>query len=237
LRESGFSIHRKSGAKASEEENVRKADLPAVKRADRGKNAARRLRREGMIPAVLYGKGAEPLPLSVEKKAFAAIMHGQEGHNALLSMKITGQENLELLSMPKEIQFDPLSGSIVHVDFQQVHLDEAISTAVPVHLTGASAGVKLGGVLEHLCREIEIECLPMDVPASIEIDISGLQIGDSIHVSDLRVSDKVRILDDPSTTVALVAAPTVEKAPEEVVPGAVEGEPSAAAGEEKAKEE
>lgn len=216
---------------------MRKADLPAVKRADRGKNAARRLRREGMIPAVLYGKGAEPMALSVDKKAFAAIMHGQEGHNALLSMKISGQESEEILSMPKEIQFDPLAGYIVHVDFQQVHLDEAISTTVPVHLTGAAAGVKLGGVLEHLCREIEIECLPMDVPAYIEIDVSGLQIGDSIHVSDLRVSEKVRILDDASTTVALVAAPTVEKAPAEEVSAAVEGETPAAAGEVKAKEE
>ncbi len=216
---------------------MRKADLPVVKRADRGKNAARRLRREGMIPAVLYGKGAQPLPLSVDKKAFAAIMHGQEGHNALLNMKIAGQENEEILSMPKEIQFDPLAGGVVHVDFQQVHLDQAITTMVPVHLMGTAVGIKSGGVLEHLCREIEIECLPMDVPASIEIDISGLQIGDSIHVSDLRVSGEVRILDDSSTTVALVAAPTVEKAPEEVVAVAAEGETPAAAGEEKAKEE
>ncbi len=216
---------------------MRKADLPVVKRADRGKNAARRLRREGMIPAVLYGKGTEPLPLSVDKKAFAAIMHGQEGHNALLNMKIAGQENEEILSMPKEIQFDPLAGGIVHVDFQQVHLDQAITTMVPVRLMGTAIGVKSGGVLEHLCREIEIECLPMDVPASIEIDISNLQIGDSVHVSDLKVSDKVRILDDSSTTVALVAAPTLEKAPEEVVPAAAEGETPAEAGEEKPKEE
>jgi large subunit ribosomal protein L25 len=108
---------------------------------------------------------------------------------------------------------------------------------IPVHLMGAAIGVKLGGVLEHLCREIEIECLPMDVPASVEIDISALQIGDSVHVSDLKVNDQVRILDDPSTTVALGAAPTVETAPAEEARVAAEGETPAAASEEKAKEE
>ena len=201
---------------------MKRADLPAIKRTEKGKNVARRLRRDGKIPAVLYGKGSEPMPLTIALSDFKNVLHGQESHNTLISMKVEGEGSKELLSLPKEIVFDPLCGDILHIDFQQVHLDQAIATQIPVHVVGSSPGVKQGGVLEHLIREIDIECLPMDIPEFIEADISSLQIGDSIHVADLNLEENVRILSDESSTVVIVAAPTLDRSAEEAEEEAAE---------------
>ncbi len=207
---------------------MKKANLVAEKRQQKGKNAARQLRREKKIPAVLYGRGSTPVPLAVKYQDFAAALHGQESRNTLLSLRIAGAEEQEILSLPKEIQIDPIEGTVLHVDFQQIHLDEAIHTKVPIRIVGASPGVKAGGVLEHLMRELDIECLPMAIPSCVEADISVLDIGDALHVSDLNVEGDFRVVSDLQRTVVLVAAPTVEKAPEVE---AVEEE--AAEGEEK----
>lgn len=191
---------------------MKKATLAVEKRAQKGKNYARQLRREGKIPAVLYGKGEEPIPLALKHQDLSVALHGPDSRNTLLSLRFA-EDNQEVLSLAKEIQFDPVKGNVLHLDFQQIHLGEAIHTQVPIHLVGTSVGVKLGGVLEHLLRELDIECFPMEIPEYIEVDISQLNIGDSIHVSDLKISESIRVLSDPSRTVALVAAPTVEKAP------------------------
>ena len=210
---------------------MKRADLVAEKRQKRGKNAARQLRREKKIPAILYGRGTEPVPLAVDYQDFTAILHGQESRNTLFNLRITDGEEQEVLSLPKDIQFHPIEGTVIHVDFQHIHLDESIHTQVPIHVVGSSPGVKEGGVLEHLMRELDIECLPLEIPEYIEVDISPLGIGDSLHVSDLKVAGNYRVLSDAHRTVVLVAAPTVEKAPaaEVVEEEAVEGEEKEAA--------
>lgn len=201
---------------------MNRTDLSVMKRDNKGKNYARRLRREGKIPAVLYGRGNEPIPLAVYRNDLISILHGQEGHNTLLNMKFSDGAGQETLSMPKEIQMDTLSGEIVHVDFLQIHLDEVVTTEVPIHIVGSSPGVKAGGVLEFLLRELHIECLPMDIPSYVEVDVSGLQVGDSLQVSDIKVADNIRVLSDEHTAVVLIASPTIEKEPEEVEAEAAE---------------
>lgn len=210
---------------------MKKANLVVEKREKKGKNAARQLRREKKIPAVLYGRGTEPVPLAVDYQNFTAILHGQESRNTLLNLRITDGDEREVLSLPKEIQIDPIEGTVMHVDFQQIHLDESIHTQVPIHVVGSPPGVKAGGVLEHLMRELDIECLPMEIPEYVEADISLLGIGDSLHVSDLKAVGDFRVLSDEHRTVVLVAAPTIEKVPEveAVEEEAVEGEEKEAA--------
>jgi large subunit ribosomal protein L25 len=208
---------------------VRREDLAVERRQGRGKNFARQIRREGKVPAVLYGKDAEPIVLSVQTRDLVSVLHGQESHNMLLNMKVAGEETGELLSMPKDIQFDPVDGHIVHVDFQQIHLNQTIRTEIPVHLSGTAQGVKEGGILEHILREIEIECLPMDIPEYVEIDISAMTIGDSVHVSDLDImqNDKIEVLIESDRSVATVVAPRLEEeeeAAEEEGEGEGEGE-------------
>ena len=210
---------------------MKTADLAAERRLTRGKNAARQLRVTGKIPAVFYGQGSESIALAVKYQDLVSILHGQESRNTLLNLRIDSGSEEPLLSLPKDIQFDPVEGNIIHMDFQQVHLDRPINTQVPIHLVGSSPGVAQGGVLEHLRRELDIECLPMDIPDFFEVDISTMEIGDSVHVSDLNLSEKIRILSDAHQTIILVAAPTVEKVAEEVEPE--EGE--LAEGEEPAK--
>lgn len=194
---------------------MEKAKIAVERRSETGKNVARSMRRKGKVPAILYGKGAKPIPITMDYGEFTAILHGQESRNMLLNMHITGDNEQELLALPKDIQFDPLNGQIIHVDFQQVHMDETIHTTIPIHLVGTSPGVKQGGVMEHLMRELEIECLPMEIPPFIENDISQMEIGDSFHVRDLKVGENIRILSDPERTIALVAAPTVDRSAEE----------------------
>lgn len=208
---------------------MRREDLAVERRQGRGKNFARQIRREGKVPAVLYGKDAEPIVLSVQTRDLVSVLHGQESHNMLLNMKVAGEETGELLSMPKDIQFDPVDGHIVHVDFQQIHLNQTIRTEIPVHLSGTAQGVKEGGILEHILREIEIECLPMDIPEYVEIDISAMTIGDSVHVSDLDImqNDKIEVLIESDRSVATVVAPRLEEeeeAAEEEAEGEGEGE-------------
>jgi len=210
---------------------VKKAELAVERRRKTGKNAARELRRQQKIPAVLYGRGTEPIPLAVDYQNFTAILHGQESRNTLFKLRISGEEKEEVLSLPKALQFHPVEGTVIHVDFQQIHLDERIHTQIPIHIVGSSPGVKAGGILEHLTRALDVECLPMEIPEFVEVDISGLQVGDSLHVGDLKVADNIRILRDSHQTVVLVAAPAVEKepTPEEVEAEIAEDEEKKAA--------
>lgn len=208
---------------------MKRANLVAERRPKKGKNAARQLRREKKIPAILYGRGTEPVPLAVGYQDFTSALHGEESRNTLFNLRITNGEEQEILSLPKEIQFHPVDGTVMHVDFQQIHVDETIHTQVPIHLVGSPPGVKEGGILEHLLRELDVECLPLEIPDRIEVDVSALGIGDSLHVSDLKPVASIRVLSDAQRTVALVAAPTVEKAPvvEVAEEAPVEGEEKA----------
>jgi len=198
-------------------------------RDELGKGGARSSRREGRIPAVLYGQG-KSIHLTVDRKAFARAMHEAHGENVIFDVRIPG-ESAPLKSIAREVQHHPISRAAVHVDFQHIDMTQKIHVSVSVRLIGEPDGVKnFGGILEHPSRELEILCLPVDIPASIDVDVTRMMIGDTIHVSDIQ-PDNYEFLDDGSKVLAHVAAPTVEKVATDAA-AAVEGAvaPTAEAG-------
>lgn len=204
--------------------------LSGTRREKSGKGGARKARAAGHIPGVLYGHGETPLALSVVARDFEVALRKHKGGNAIVNLGLAGAEYTALI---RDVQYDPISHGILHLDFQHISLTETVEVAVSVHLTGLPVGVKDGGgILEHIVREVDVRCLPTAIPPSIDIDVTALQIGDSIHVRDLSVPD-VTILSDPDATIATVVPPTVmeEKPAEEVAaPGAAEPELSVAKG-------
>jgi large subunit ribosomal protein L25 len=181
--------------------------LRAVKRAEVGKGPSRRARSDGRVPGILYGRGMEPVALEVDRREFVAALRTDAGMNVLLDIDVEGQQTLALT---RELQRDPVRGTLLHADFVQVDRTEAIEVEVPVHVVGESPGAKEGGVLEHPLWTVHVRCLPTAVPESVDADVSGLQIGDSLRVGDLPSGD-FEILDDPDTVVASVAQPISEE--------------------------
>ncbi|GAB4334981.1 MAG: 50S ribosomal protein L25/general stress protein Ctc [Calditrichia bacterium] len=177
--------------------------IEALKREGLGKSAAKKLRAEGLIPAEFYSH-EENLHCAVPKKEFELML--SKGHG-LLDLKIKGTRKKHICVV-KDVQYDPVRGDVLHVDFQGVTMGEKMKINVPLVLTGTAAGVKLGGILEHLVRELEIECLPKHLPEKLEIDVTDLQIGQAIHVKDLSF-ENIEILDDPEETVVLIEHPKV----------------------------
>ena len=177
------------------------AVLDAVKRSTKGKNEARRLRAAGKIPAVLYGaqKAGDPPapePVSVDPKPFMRILHSKSGFNTLITLKVQGGADARVLV--KNVQLDPITHHPLHADFYRVNMDRKIQVTVPVMLKGESRGVKQdGGVLDFVHREIEVEVLPANIPDSIEVDVSDLGIGDSVHVRDLAANAAWTPISDP----------------------------------------
>jgi len=178
--------------------------LTAVRRSDAGKGVARKLRAAGKIPAVLYGQGLDTTPLTVEARELTQLLHGSAGSNVLVDLMVDGEEHL---AIPREIQRDHIHSRFVHVDFLAVSRTETITVNVPVHETGEAAGVKEGGVVEHHLREVQIECLPQNVPDEITIDISHVELGDMVHVSDLVAPKGVTILTTLEDAVLSVVTP------------------------------
>jgi large subunit ribosomal protein L25 len=192
--------------------------LVASKREDAGKGVARKLRAEGRVPAVLYGQGADPQPISVDARELGHLMHG--GANVLVDLVVDGQEHL---AMPREVQRDHIKGRYFHVDFLAVSRTQKITVNVPIRVLGDSAGVKMGGVLEHHLWEVSVECLPTDVPETIEVDVSELEIGDSIRVADLEAPEGAVITSNPEDSVIAVQQPQARVELEEEA-AAAEGE-------------
>jgi large subunit ribosomal protein L25 len=190
--------------------------LTGTRRDERGKNAARKARAAGQIPAVLYGHGEAPVSVAISAREFELALKKHRGGNPVVNLAVNGGEYTALV---RDVQYDPLTHRIVHLDFQHISLTETIEVKVPIHLVGLAVGVKDGGgILEPILREVEVRCLPTTIPASIDVDVSALNIGDSIHVRDMVVPD-VMVLTDPDATLATVVPPTVheEKPAEEVV--------------------
>lgn len=197
--------------------------ITAELRSERGKNAARRLRHAGNVPAVVYGGGAEAVAVSVNPRELAPILHTEAGHTSVLTMEISGRSAERV--MLKDWLREPVRGGILHVDFVRVTKDTRVKVRVPIHATGEPKGVKLqGGIFEFALREVEVECLPDDIPENITVDVSELMIGQNIRVSHLPASANVKMLSDPNRVVAHVVA---LKAEEEVA--AVEGAEAATA--------
>ena len=173
-----------------------------------GKGPARSARRAGMIPGVIYGAGETPTALAVPKKEFElALKTAHAGGNVIVAIKLDGAA--EKTAIIREVQRDPITHDILHLDFHHISLTEKVTVEVTVHLVGTPDGVKNGGgILEHITRTIEIECLPTQIPQHLEADVTALAIGDSIHVRDLNVPN-AEVLSDPDTTIATVVPPTV----------------------------
>ena len=172
-----------------------------------GKQAAKRLRREGMIPGVLYGSGDAPTALSIQLKTLLNLLHSS-GRNTVVDLSV-GDAQESVKSFLYDIQHDPLSGEIIHVDLKRISMTEVIHVSVAVRLDGTAVGVKSeGGIVEHTLHAIPISCLPADIPETITIDISDLHLGDSLHVSDLEEKN-FQFLVEPETLIVHIVAPKV----------------------------
>jgi large subunit ribosomal protein L25 len=182
-------------------------------RAILGSAESRRLRRSGLIPGVLYGR-ENPVSISIPERDLRHALTSRGGLNAVLDVVVDGGKVHS--SVLKEFQQHPVKGHITHVDLQEVRLDQPIHATVPLHVHGESAGVKEGGVLSQVTSEINVEALPMEVPEHLEIDVSGLQMGDTLRLDALQMPQGVTLLDDPETVVATVTAPMREEEPEPV---------------------
>ena len=197
--------------------------LKGSRRESIGKGWARKARAAGQIPAVLYGHGETPQPIAVEFREFEVALRGHKGSNAIVNLNVAGGEFTALV---RDVQYDPLSRAIIHLDFQHISLTENIEVEVPVHFVGLPIGVKDGGgILEHLVRTLTVRCLPTAIPAGIDVDVTALNIGQNLHVSDLAPGTGYEIITDAHVAVAAVVAPAAE----EVVAAPVEGEAAAAA--------
>ncbi|MGI5839251.1 MAG: 50S ribosomal protein L25 [bacterium] len=188
--------------------------LAAARREIR--NNKRGLRREGFTPGILYGRGIDDIPLAVQAKEFAKSLTTGAGSNAIYSLVFSdnGQEERHL-AMVKEIQKDAITGEFLHVDFHGISLAEKIQTKVPVVPAGEAPGVKEGGILQPILREIDVECLPTNIPENITVDISGLGLGGQVAVRDLPALEGVQILNDEDAVILSVIAPRTEAEPEE----------------------
>ncbi|HZB85737.1 MAG TPA: 50S ribosomal protein L25 [Gaiellaceae bacterium] len=191
--------------------------LEVEQRESRGSAESRRLRREGLIPGVLYGRGQSPHPFSVSERELRRVLTGPSGLHAILDVVLDGQKTTHA-SILKDYQQDVITGRIAHIDLQEVRLDQPIQAQVVIELVGESQGTKEGGVLSQVSREINVEALPLEVPERIEVDVSAMNIGDTLRLADVARQDGVTFLDDPEETVlATVTVPTqfVEPEPEE----------------------
>ncbi|UWZ85043.1 50S ribosomal protein L25 [Occallatibacter riparius] len=170
------------------------------------KNAARRVRRAGKIPAVLYGAGHEPVAVEVDPKAISRILFSESGHNTIFDVTLGEQANAAK-AMIVDWQREPINDKLIHIDLKRIALDKVLRVSVPIKLVGTSVGVKThGGILDQVLREVEIECLPGDIPSHIDVDISNLDLHQVLRVSELPHSDKIKFLDDEDTTVAHVVS-------------------------------
>ena len=189
--------------------------VEATEREERGKGPARRLRLTGQVPAVLYGGSKGPMPMSVNAKQVARILRSETGHNTIFTVNLAGQK--EEKAMLKDWQVDPVKGTLLHVDLLRVAMDVRMRVRVPVHTFGEPQGVKLqGGVFEMVTREVEVECLPADIPEEFKMDVSELMIGKQLRASDLPLDpEKVKLVTDPQRVLAHVV---MLKKEEEVAP-------------------
>ncbi|HEV2105750.1 MAG TPA: 50S ribosomal protein L25 [Candidatus Eisenbacteria bacterium] len=192
--------------------------IKGTRRESTGKGGARRARAAGRIPGVLYGRGEPPVSVAVDGREFEVAVRHHQGGNAIVSLNLDTGEHTALV---RDVQYDPVSRAIVHLDFQKISLSEQIEVEVPLHLTGLAIGVKdSGGILEHIVRTVTVRCLPTAIPPGLDVDVTNLALGQSLHVRDVPAG-AYTILTDPETTIATVVAPAVE----EVVEAApVEGE-------------
>lgn len=187
--------------------------LTVKSRTETGKCPAGRLRMAGRVPAVLYGKEIKgAVPLSLDNKELEKVLHTAAGGNILVDLKLEGENKMHT-AMFKDILRHPLKGTIQHVDLIEILMNKKIAVDVPVHIVGKAAGVALGGIIQQEARKIRLECLPAQIPDSIDADVTPLGVGQSLHVRDIKLPEGAKVLDDPGMTLVSVVAPTMEVAP------------------------
>jgi large subunit ribosomal protein L25 len=210
------------------EKTIESSRLDAQPRAAGTKNDARRVRRGGKIPAVLYGAGKDATSISVDPRQVTRILHSASGHNTIFDLSLEGERTKAMIV---DWQYEPIKGSLLHIDLKRIAMDQKLKVKVPISLKGEAAGVKQqGGILEQVLREVEVECLPTDIPSHIDADVSELVFGKVLRVSDLPHGEKLKFLTDANQTVAHVTsvkeevAPTPEVVAAEAAAGPVEPE-------------
>jgi large subunit ribosomal protein L25 len=188
------------------------------------KNAARRVRVAGKIPAVVYGAGQDAVAVTVDPRVITKILHSDSGHNTIFDLNVEGAAVVK--AMIVDWQHEPIKGKLLHIDLKRIAMDKMMRVSVPIQLVGTPVGVKAqGGILEHVLREVEIECLPNDIPSHLDVDVAGLELHGVIHVSDLPHSGSIKFLGDENATVAHVTAIKEEApAPDAVAAAATEPE-------------
>ena len=211
--------------------------LNVESRQGAGKGVARKLRAAGRIPGVCYGRGEPTISISLDPRALRHLLEqGEAGMNTLINLAVEGGGAFDgRMVLVRELQKDPLEGSYLHADFFAVDVQHALEVSVPIHITGRAQGVELGGILDQALREIDLECLPLAIPSEIVADVSELDVGQSLHVSDIALPEGVTLRSDPGLSVVSVVAPKVEEVAEEAeveAEGEVEGEEAAAEGKE-----
>lgn len=215
--------------------------LNVTQREANGKGAARQTRRAGEVPGVVYGNGEPPVSIAVDTRSFESLVHGVMGEHAVVQLEVEGQPKLSGPAMIKGVQHHPVRSHIMHADFMRIRLDERIQTIVPLNLVGRAKGVQEGGVPDQQLHELDVECLALDVPPHLELDISEMQIGDSKHVSDLTAPKGVAIITDPERAVIAIHPPRLledaELSPEEAEARAAEAALAEGEGEGEAGEE
>ena len=178
--------------------------LEAQAREAGTKGHARRVRRDGKIPAVVYGAGKDSQPITVDPRVVTRILNSETGHNTIFDLTMNGEKTKAMIV---DWQYEPIKGKLLHIDLKRIALDKVLKVNVPIELVGEAAGVKQeGGILEQMLREVEIECLPADIPSHIDVDVSGLTFGKVLRVSDLPHSDKLKFLTDENQPVAHVTS-------------------------------
>src|SRR5437773_1630635 len=206
-------------ATATAEQNI----LEAQERTPGTKNDARRVRRGGKVPAVVYGAGKAALPLSVDPRQVSRILHSETGHNTVFDLAVDGERTKVMIV---DWQYEPIKGSLLHIDVKRIAMDQKLKVNVPIELVGEPAGVKQqGGILEQIAREVEVECLPGDIPNVIELDINELVFNMVLRVADLPKSDKIKFLSDLDQPVAHIISIKEEEVP---TAEAIAGEAAAA---------
>ncbi|MFA5275942.1 MAG: 50S ribosomal protein L25 [Candidatus Omnitrophota bacterium] len=199
--------------------------LEAESRTGTGRAHTKDLKEQGFLPAVLYSQGKESLALKISSRALIRLVHQHRIEGVILTLKIKDDKKARAC-LVKEIQYDPVHDNIIHVDFNEISLTKEIKVNVPIIAKGESVGVKQeGGALEHILWEVEVECLPTDIPKGIEVDVTNLKIGDSIHIKDIQIPARVKVLNDPSAIILSVAAPMKVEVPAEAVEGEENKEP------------
>ena len=214
-------------------------DLKAQVRKKTGKGSARTLRREGRVPAVLYGQKTESIMLSIDIREFEKIVKKANVGSLLLNLQIQNGKTLTRPAMIKELQTNPVTGAYIHVDFYEIDMQRKIRVSVPVVARGKSVGVENGGLLQIVRRELELFCLPTAIPRAIEVDVTDLEIGDAIHIEEIALPAEVELQEEADFTVVTVLAPKVEEevvAEEELEEGEEVAEEEGAEGEAAAEE-